>query len=76
VSRWGGIGAALAALSLVLVQFTSVSGAPVAVNPEAVEAVFVRPGHHSEMRLLSGAIVDVSEDYDDVVRKLRAAPAP
>jgi uncharacterized protein YlzI (FlbEa/FlbD family) len=62
-----------ALLLLTLVEFTSVSGSPVSVNPDAVEAVFVRPGQHAEMRLLSGAIVDVSESYGDVVRKLRGS---
>jgi len=56
---------------IVLVEFTSRTGAPIAINPDAVEAVFERPGQHAEIRLLSGAIVEVSESYVDAVRRLR-----
>ncbi len=60
-------------LLLVLIEFVSRTGSPVAVNPDAVEAVFERPGGHSEIRTLSGALVELSNSYEDVVRKLRGA---
>jgi hypothetical protein len=63
----------LSLLLLVLVEFVARSGAPVAVNPDAVEAVFERPGHHADIRLLSGALVELANSYEDVVRKLRGA---
>ena len=63
----------LSLLLLVLIEFVSRSGSPIAVNPDAVEAVFERPGHHSEIRLLSGALVELANSYEDVVRKLRGA---
>jgi hypothetical protein len=61
----------LALLLVALLEFTSRAGAPIAINPDAVEAVFERPGQHAEIRLLSGAIVEVSESYADTVRRLR-----
>ena len=63
----------LSLLLLVLIEFVSRSGSPIDVNPDAVEAVFERPGHHSEIRLLSGALVELANSYEDVVRKLRGA---
>lgn len=61
-------------LLLLLLEFTSRTGAPIAVNPDAVEAVFERPEHHAEIRLISGTLVEVSESYVDVVRRLRGTP--
>ena len=63
----------LAAFLLVLVEFTSRTGTPIAVNPDAVEAVFPTPGQHAEMRMISGQLVDVSESYAVVVRRLRGS---
>lgn len=60
-------------LLLLLLEFTSRTGAPIAVNPDAVEAVFDRPVHHAEIRLISGAIVEVRESYEEVVRRLRGS---
>jgi|HubBroStandDraft_2_1064218.scaffolds.fasta_scaffold01263_14 hypothetical protein len=61
-------------LLLLLLEFTSRAGAPVAINPDAVEAVFERPGHHADIRLLSGALVELANSYADVVSKLRNGP--
>jgi hypothetical protein len=60
-------------LLLLLVEFTSRTGSPIAVNPESVEAVFPTAGQHAELRLLSGQLVEVSESYVVVVRRLRGS---
>jgi hypothetical protein len=38
-----------------------------------VEAVFERPGQHSDVRLISGTLVELANSYADVVRRLRGS---